>query len=131
MNMISTIAAALLAAQAPAPPAVDTPLIDGTIAQLGRVLPEPAAARFRRVYLIGMPARGGGTARAVCGQVDMDDPRGEPGWVVFAGAMVNGRVMVLVGNRGIGSAASFCSGESIAWERDLDLSPRFEATLAR
>jgi hypothetical protein len=94
-------------------------LIGGAIESLRPSIVEPGAASFRRTYF-----------RVTHGM--QDDPRAAPGWTVFAAAVLDGRVTVLLGNSGLANAAAFCTpGSDDRWDYDRDLSARFQAELSR
>lgn len=128
-SVLMAIAAAALQ-PAPAAAADEERLIRGAIRLIRAELVYPPEARFRRVHLRRGPGMDGRMHLNLCGQVYEDDPRTESDWQVFAATEINGRVMLLTGNRGVTSAASFCRG--IAGEMDLsrDFSPRFQAAIA-
>lgn len=107
-------------------------LIAGTIEALRPSIVEPGAASFRRTYFRVTHGIDGKDHKVICGQVMQDDPRAAPGWTGFAAAVVDARVMVLVGNTGLGNAAAFCTpGSGDRWDYDRDLSARFQAQLGR
>lgn len=113
-----------------APPAEVEALVLETISELRAELPEPTAARFRRVHIRSTIGQDGRRHRSLCGQVDMDDPRGPEGWTVFASAQIRGRLVLIIGNTGtFQNAAVFCRRSASDEWSDEDLSARFDEAL--
>jgi len=132
--MLTTLAGLLLLTVTADLPtdATEDQLIAGTIEALRPSIVEPGAASFRRTYFRVTHGMDGQDHKGICGQVMQDDPRAAPGWTVFAAAVVDGQVMVMLGNRGLGNAAAFCTpGSGDRWDYDRDLSARFQAELGR
>lgn len=105
-------------------------LVTGTIAELRSRLPSPPDARFRRVHLRRSTGADGIEHVTLCGQVDMDDPRGPPGWTVFAAATIGGRPYLTIGRDALVDANAACSPTLGTWDYERDFSPRIRAELS-
>jgi len=101
-------------------------LIDATIEALRPKIEAPKAVQFRRVQLRETTNN---NILQLCGHVDFGDPRSEPGWVIFTGALVNGELQVFVGRRALVDAALVCRSEYGPFDRQ-DWSDRFMQKLS-
>ena len=125
--MLIPIAAAMFLA--PPLTAAEERLLAFAIEAIRDNLIYPRQARFRRVHL--RRSAGADGRLTLCGEVDMDERRRHDAWTIFAAAELNGRTMLMIGDRGPDSAAPFCAPSVAGPDCRRDFSARFRAAMRR
>jgi hypothetical protein len=104
------------------PDAAKERILAASVADLRERVAYPPAARFRRVHFLRSVGVDKREHLILCGQVDMDDPRGPPGWTVFTAAELEAFGFTqYIGDM----AARFCALPGAKWDYDNDYSDRY------